>query len=216
MTRATEGELLRRARSGDRAAFDALRMALAAPVRRFARSLVGYTEAEEDILQNAFLALWVNLARIDPVEHLRPFLFRIVRNLCYDELRRRGRFRVVSLDRGSEEDQESGVWLADPRPPPHEAVQRALLVAEVLHAMEGLPELWRQALILHALEDLSYAEVAVAMDTNIGTVKSRIHYARQSLQKRLRPETRAALGLKNGDVDSSQITKEDSHGDHTR
>jgi RNA polymerase sigma-70 factor (ECF subfamily) len=195
VSRETESELLRRAKSGDRAAFDTLRKVLEPPVLRFARNLVGYSETEEDVLQNAFIALWVNLARIDPVERLRPFLFRIVRNLCYDELRRRGRFRAVSLDTGWEEPAEPDHGLRDPRPPPDEEVQRILLIAEVQRAMQRLPELQRQALILHAIEDLPYAEVAVAMDTDIGTVKSRIHYARRNLQRLLRPDTKAALGL---------------------
>ena len=95
---AVEHELFQEARAGDRAAFDRLQKALDTSVRRFVRRLVGQSEAEDDIVQDAFLALYMNLERLDSNEHMRPFLFRVVRNLCYDELRRKGRFEFVLLN----------------------------------------------------------------------------------------------------------------------
>jgi RNA polymerase sigma-70 factor (ECF subfamily) len=197
----TECELFLRARSGDRAAFDDLRALVEPRVRRFVCRLVGTGRndrqgpAAEDIVQDAFLSLFLNLARIDPVENLLPFLFKIVRNRCYDELRRKGRFQVVSLDAGAGEGEASPLELLDGRPQPDEQIFWALALAEVRKAIDRLPELQRQTLILFCEEDLSYPQIAAAMGTDVGTVKSRIHYARRHLRRLLRPDILRSLGV---------------------
>jgi RNA polymerase sigma factor (sigma-70 family) len=63
----------------------------------------------------------------------------------------------------------------------------------VKEAIDRLPEMQRQTLILYSEEQLSYAEIAVAMDTSIGTVKSRLFHAKKLLRQMLRPETLQAL-----------------------
>lgn len=189
-----EAALLRQARSGGRAAFGRLQAALDPVVRRFARRLIGPSDAEDDIVREMFLALYMNLGRLETAERLRPFVFRVVRNLCYTELRRLRRFEVVSLDAAAPE--SAAAWLIDPCPPLDEQVQWGLLYSDVQAAMDRLPELQRQSLILYCEEDLSYEQIAEAMATDIGTVKSRIHYARRNLRRLLPPDTREALGLK--------------------
>ncbi len=195
MSDQAEPELFLRARAGDRAAFDRLQARMEAPVRRFIFRLIGRSDAEDDIVRNVLLALYQNLERIEPAEHLRPFLFRVARNLCCNELRRQGRFQTVSLDAGCDDAESPSAFLEDRRPAPEDVVHWSLLYGEVQKAMERLPELHRQALILYCEEDLSYAQIAEAMATDIGTIKSRIHYARTKLVKLLMPEIRRALGL---------------------
>lgn len=190
-----EHTLLEQARSGDRAAFDRLQTALDAPVRRFTRRLIGQNDAEEDIARGVFLALYMNLERLENPEHLRPFVFRVVRNLCYDEQRRKGRFQVVSLDSSGEDTDAPLHVLRDGAPPPDEVAHWALLYDEVQKAMEHLPEPQRQALILFCEEDLTYAQIAEVMAIDLGTVKSRIHHARKNLVRRLKPGIREALGI---------------------
>ena len=93
-----EHELFEQSRGSNRTAFDRLQETLDASVRRFVRRLVGISESEDDIVQDAFLALYMNLEQVESSEHLRPFLFRVVRNCCYDTLRQQGRFQFVPLD----------------------------------------------------------------------------------------------------------------------
>lgn len=195
MTDGCEQRLFEKARDGNRAAFDLLQQRLQAPVRRFLRRLIGQHTAEEDILRDAFLALYMNLERIPSVESLRPFLFRVLRNLCYSELRRQGRFATISLDTGGKAGDPVLGDLPEHRPSPHDQVQWHLLYGEVQKAMERLPELRRQTLLLYFEEDLTYQQVAEAMATDIGTVKSRLHNARKSLLRLLPPDLRDALGV---------------------
>jgi RNA polymerase sigma-70 factor (ECF subfamily) len=192
----TEEELLQRAKAGERSAFDLLRKKLEGRVRHFVQRLVGQSDSEEDIVQDAFIALYMNLGRIDPPAHLRPFLFRVVRNRCYDELRRKGRFQWVSLDGDGGESEALLSHLADRAPRPDEVVQWHFLLSQVQEAIDRLPELQRQTLILLCEEGLSYAQVAEAMATDIGTVKSRVHYGRKALMRQLGPGIVDALGLR--------------------
>lgn len=194
MLQAAEHDLLIQAQAGDCDAFADLQARLESPVRRFIWRLIGTSDAEDDIVQDVFIALYKNLHRIYPVERLRPYLFRIVRNRCYDELRRLGRFRQVSLD-SDEEPGES--WLAgdaaDGASQPEEVTHWLMLYLDVQKAIDRLPEMQRQTLILYAEEELSYQEIAQVMNTNIGTVKSRLFYAKKALRQLLHTDTMQAL-----------------------
>ncbi len=196
MSRQAEAELLQRARTGDRVAFEELRAVLTAPLKQFVRRLIGPFSPIDEILQETFLALYLNLERVDSVQYLRPFLFRVVRNRCYDELRRQGRFQLVSLDGDPELVDDTIPVVVDQQALPEEMAHWTLLYAEVRQVMDRLPELQRQTLLLYFEADLSYEQIAIAMATNVGTVKSRLHYAKKNLLKLLRPELVQALNIK--------------------
>ncbi len=190
MTDPLEHRLLQQAQDGDPDAFEQLQMRLESSIRRFIRRLIGTQDSEDDIIQSVFIALYYNMRHIDPVENLRPYVFRMVRNRCYDELRRQRRYEIVSLD---DEPRLSFTSASDIDSQPEEAAHWLLLHLEVKEAIDRLPELQRQTLILFAEEDLSYAEIAMVMDTNIGTVKSRLHHAKKTLRRLLRPQTLQVL-----------------------
>jgi RNA polymerase sigma-70 factor, ECF subfamily len=178
------------AQNGDPEAFDRLQQRFEGQIRAFVRRLIGDGEVE-DIVQDVFLALYKNLGKIDPPEKLRPFLYRVARNRAYDELRQWGRYDETGLD-----DDPVMEWVsfqADTSQRPEELAHWLLLHLEVEQAMLRLPEVQRQALILYADQGLSYSEIAEVMDSSIGTVKSRIYYAKKGLRQLLRPEVLQVL-----------------------
>ena len=191
MLQEIDQELLRQVQARDEHAFAELRGQIEPSVRRFVRRLTGGSEAEDDIIQDVFFALFRNLHRIDPIEKLRPYVFGIARRRCYDELRRR-KYDTVSLDEEPEED-ETYLAIASDEVPPDDVTHWLLLQLEVQQAMDRLPELQRQVLIMYSEENLSYQEIAEILDTNVGTVKSRIHYAKRALRGMLRPATLEAI-----------------------
>ena len=199
MTETTEQGLLQLARNGHRDAFAQLQAALEGPARRFVRKLIGPGDAEDDIVQNAFFALYMNLERLDDGEKLRPFLFRVLRNQCYDELRSQGRYQWVSVDSGDDAELEN--LAAETSAQPEERTHWLLLYSQVQEAIQQLPELQRQTLLLYTTADLSYAEIAESMNTSIGTVKSRLFYAKRNLLRLLPPDTLAALNMGNDEGD---------------
>jgi RNA polymerase sigma-70 factor (ECF subfamily) len=187
--------LLGQAQRGDRAAFDALQAALLKPISRFVARLIGPDEAEKDVVREAFLALYLNLDRMDRPDAILPFLYRVARNRSYDILRKQGRFDIVPLDPGPETAGVRSEYLPAHGPTPAESVERIFLWSEVRKAIDRLPEQQRQTLILYAEEDFSYPQIAEAMATDIGTVRSRLYHARRNLMRCLRPDTLQALGL---------------------
>ena len=207
----TEHELLRLAQQGDDEAFEQLHAMLAPGLGRFVRRLIGDGQEAEDVVQDTLLALYLNLNRIEPVEKLRPYVFRIARNRCYDILRRGGRYEEVSIDEDDDDPIKVRVSfeLADERStPPEEVAHWLLLQLEVREVMDSLPELQRQTLMLYAEENLSYAEIAEVMGVSIGTIKSRLFHAKKNLRARLKPETLAViLEELGGDEDESTVEK---------
>jgi len=195
LTDQLEYRLLQQAQDGDADAFEQLQTRLESSIRRFIRRLIGLSDAEDDIVQNVFISLYYNIQRIDPVENLRPYLFRMVRNRCYDELRSQRRYETLSLDDESDGARLSFTTASDINSQPEEVAHWLLLHLEVKEAIDRLPELQRQTLILFSEEELSYAEIALVMETNIGTVKSRLHHAKKSLRRLLRPQTLQILEI---------------------
>lgn len=192
MTEQAEHQLLRRAQAGDYDAFEQLHALLEPPVKRFVSRLIGPVPEADDITQDTFIALYTHLCAVNPAETLRPYVFRIARNRCYDVLRRRGRYEHVSLDDEPMEVRVSfqHTALSDA---PEDVTHWLLLRLEVQEAIDRLPELQRETLILYCEEELSYAEIAAVMNVSIGTVKSRLFHARSGLRGLLRPETLRAI-----------------------
>lgn len=213
-TQALEHQLLRQAQQADDpgAAYDAfeqLHALLEPKIRRFVQRLIGMGDVVDDVVQLTFIALYRNLARVDPVETLRPYLFRIARNRCYDELRSQGRYEDVTLE--DEAEYRVMVSFTPQEAEPEDAAHWLLLHLEVRRAIDALPELQRQTLILFSEENLSYEEIALAMDASLGTVKSRLFHARKTLRRLLSPQVlqavESALGVADGESESSNSGK---------
>lgn len=194
MSNLNDHELFRCVRDDDDAqAFATLYDRLEPQIRRYARRLVG--RDCDDIVQESFVALYQYRANVDPVERLRPYLFRITRNLCYDRLRGLQRADVVSLD---EDDSVTGrplvFDLKDERATaPDDAAHWLLVKLMVDEAIDQLPDAQREALLLYSEEGMSYAEIAVVTEASIGTVKSRIYHAKQTLRRLVHPEVLLAI-----------------------
>jgi RNA polymerase sigma-70 factor (ECF subfamily) len=201
-----EVTLLLQAQDGNAEAYGDLQVLLEADVRRFVRRIIQHTETEDDIVQEVFIKFYLNLHKINPPESLRPYLFRIARNCCYDDLRRLHRAEDESLD---EEPVEMRVSFtsAHQQPKPDDLTHWMLLGMEVRVAIDMLPEAQRQALILFSEEGLSYAEIAEVMEINIGTVKSRLHHAKKTLRAMMRPETVTLLDEEFGNTPTTAISK---------
>lgn len=188
MTEPTEQALLIEAQQGDINAYEDLQLMLQPAIHRFVQRMLNNPMLVEDIVQEVFIKFYQNLTNIDPPEKMRPYLYRIARNRCYDELRRMGRYESVSLD---EEPVELHVSFtqAHTQPKPDDVTYWLLLSIEVREAIDQLPESQRRALILYSEEGLSYAEIAEIEEVSLGTVKSRIYYAKKNLRQFLNPDT---------------------------
>jgi len=179
-----EDSVLQRARRGDKTAFDTIQATYTTMAERFVWRLVGQAASLDDVVQNAFLALYLNIERIENISHLRGFLFRVLRNQCYDALRKQGRYQKVAID----EVNPLTLSQHNLRSAPEDNTHWLLLYDRVQKAIDQLPENQRQTLVMYFQFELSYAEIAEATNVSIGTVKSRIFNARKQLTRLLPPE----------------------------
>jgi RNA polymerase sigma-70 factor (ECF subfamily) len=177
----SDSELVGQMATGDREAFAALFRRHQATVYRFSRQMLGSREAAEDITQDVFIALGRTVHRFDPaMGSLTTYLYGIARNLILQRHRRR-RWRQVDIE---SLDDETGV-LATTFDPTEELTleQRRL---QLRAAILSLPVHYREVIVLHELNGLSYEESARIAGCPIGTIRSRLSRARELLIERCR------------------------------
>ena len=145
--------------------FHALYESYAPHVRRFALFLCGNEALADDITSDTFVRAWTAPGAIRQ-ETVKAYLFTIARNLYHDSLRHARRHTV--LDKAMPDGQISA---------PEQAEIRSEL-RFVLAAMQELPEADRAALLMRAQEEMSYEEIAHALDLSLSAVKVKIHRAR--------------------------------------
>ena len=176
----TDERLLTRASRGDEAAFLRLYERHRDAVFRFAYRLLGSTAQADDITHDCFLSLLRQPQRFDGSRAtLRTYLLAAARNLSSKHFRDAG--GEVAVEDLTEELRT---------PASAEPLRRLLdeeLSSEVRRAVESLPPLQREALILFEYEEMSLAEVALIVGADVGTVKARLHRARQRLKQILAP-----------------------------
>ena len=173
----TETRLIEQAQNGDRNAFGEL-------VRRHYQGVVlvvtrmcGDAGLAEDAAQEAFIRAWVNLPSYQPRGSLRNWLYRIAVNAALDVLRRKPEETL--------EDEEA-LMVPDQAPGPETALIEKERAALLQQAMQSLPEAARSVIVLREYGNLSYQEIAGALDVPVGTVMSRLNYARNRLREILK------------------------------
>ena len=140
----------------------------AADVRRFALYLTGDVALADDITSETFLRAWSSVGRIREAT-VKAYLFTIVRNLYLLEIRRSSRhveLQNALPSRGNE---------------PERRIDQQAAVATVFRALRSLPEVDRAALLMRAQNDMSYEEIAQALQLSLSNVKVKIHRARLKL-----------------------------------
>ncbi len=173
----TDGNLLQAAASGDEAAFRLLYERHRAAVFRFAYRLLQSIELAEEITHDCFLSLIKKPTRFDASRaSLKTYLCAAARNQAIKHLQ-----RAMTFDELSQELPGSESWN------PLKQVIGAELSAIVRTAVAALPPLQREAVILFEYEDLSLAEIALIVNADVGTVKSRLQRGREKLRQLLAP-----------------------------
>lgn len=173
--------------AGDLEAFNQIVLEYQSMVYNQAYRVIGEPDAASDATQEAFISAYQKLHTYRGGS-FKSWLLRIVSNACYDEFRRRKRQPVVPLtpenDQG--EDLESVSWLEDPAENPEEFAQRKELSDAIQTCLDRLEVDFRTVVVLVDIQGMDYASAAEAMDSPLGTVKSRLARARQGLQDCLR------------------------------
>jgi RNA polymerase sigma-70 factor (ECF subfamily) len=183
---ADDRTLVRRCLAGDELAYRELVERYQGPVYSVALRMLGRVEDAEDVVQETFVRMFRALDRYDPARPLRARLLTIASRLAIDHWRRRGSRPIPLVTRepgsaGEERERE----IADPGLGPEELAMRSDEERRADPLIHSLPPHYRVVVVMRHLQDMSYEEIAAALQLPLGTVKARIHRARALLKERL-------------------------------
>ncbi len=188
MTTPDEIKLICQAKQGDFDAFESLYEMHKTSIYRTALAITRDRSMAEEILQETFLRAFKHINKVYEDVSLSPWLYRVAVNLAYDLTAKRSRgLKVLNTLKG---------WLtASPLSLPEQRVEERELQELVYEAINKLAFKQRTTLVLFYLQGIPLQEIAEIMDCPVGTVKSRLHYARINLRKELLADERLPGGL---------------------
>jgi RNA polymerase sigma factor (sigma-70 family) len=166
-----DAKLIAMARSGNAGAFETIVDRYQGRLLGFCRQMLGSTEDAEDVLQEVFVNAYRAMLGDEREINLRPWLYRIARNRCLNQLRKPTADAQESMDMVPAVEASSTA----------ERVHNREEFRQLLCDVKKLPETQRSALLLREMDALSYEEIAAAMDTTVPSVKSLLVRARISL-----------------------------------
>lgn len=181
----SDEQLLNMYTRGELEAMEVLLERYKRPVFTFVLRLVGDRARAEDLLQETFLRLVEHAHTFEGNAKLKTWLFRIARNQCIDEGRRRAHRKHPSLDAPSGGDADGPTLHERLAASDHGAERRAVgkeLKVRISKAIEALPEEQREVFLLRQVQNLAFKEIAEITGVPENTVKSRMRYALERLQ----------------------------------
>jgi RNA polymerase sigma-70 factor (ECF subfamily) len=170
---------VQRARRGDRDALELLLRGHYDRIHAVCRRITGNPADAADAAQNALIAVTRGLAAFDDRSRFSSWVYRIAVNCSIDEIRRRSRARVISLDELSGVEAAGASAGADP--------EAAATRVDVDAALRRLPLEFRAPVVLRDMCGLDYAEIAEVLQVPAGTVRSRIARGRAALVRLIEP-----------------------------
>jgi RNA polymerase sigma-70 factor (ECF subfamily) len=175
------------------------------PFQRVCVRMLGNEHLGADLAQETFIRVFAKRSEYRPDAKFSTWAWRIALNLCYDELRRRGRRSESSLDAPGAETAALLETVAGSELAPDLALAAREESAVIRDAIMRLPEIYRTVLLLRHYEDLKFREIADVLGIPEGTVKSRMAEALTQIGRLLRPAARPQPSNRNQNRKESLI-----------
>lgn len=175
-----------KALEGDQRAYQQLTEKYRRPLEFHVTKMVKETEQVEDLVQEAFIKAFKNLESYNSSYAFSTWLYRITTNHTIDYLRKK-KLKTTSIDKPIKtREGEMSFELPDEQAETDRAIIRKQRKKIITHAINNLPEKYRQVIEMRHIEELSYQEIADQLDLPLGTVKAHIFRAREMLYKALK------------------------------
>jgi RNA polymerase sigma-70 factor (ECF subfamily) len=179
--------LIKKSQSGDVESFELLISSYDKRAYNIAYRIMGNEEDAKDMAQEALLRVFKSLKDFKGQAAFSTWLYRIVTNVCLDELRRRKNEKYVSIDSTIHTDSgELHMELCSDKETPENIYERVEQRELIKNAIKEMSEDYRSVIILRDIQGFSYEEISVILDCSLGTVKSRINRARTMLRDKLK------------------------------
>lgn len=186
----TDNSLIRDFIAGNDAAFAQLVGKYKDAITNYINMIIGNYDTSVDLCQETFLRVYRNIGRYSNMYQFSTWIYRIATNLAIDELRyrkRRGRvfYKNVLGKRKSDAFEATELEIADVRSGPRDEILRKESGRILEDAIRSLPQKYRTAFIMREVQELPYETIATVLKCSAGTIKSRLHRARELLQRKL-------------------------------
>jgi RNA polymerase sigma-70 factor (ECF subfamily) len=186
----TDNSLVREFISGSDVAFTQLVTRYKDALTNYLNMMVGDYDTAVDLCQETYLRVYRNIRRYSNLYQFSTWIYRIATNLAIDEMRyrkRRGRvfYRNVWGSRQSTHRESLEFEITDVRRGPRDEMLRKESSQVLGDAIRSLPEKYRTAFIMKEIQELPYEVIARVLNCSAGTIKSRLHRARELLQRKL-------------------------------
>jgi len=186
----TDNSLVREFISGNDSAFAQLVSRYKDSITNYLNMMIGDYDMAVDLCQETFLRVYRNIHRYSNVYQFSTWIYRIATNLAIDEIRYRKRhgqvfYKNVWGNRQSTEKDVPEFEITDVRRGPRDEMLRKESSRVLGDAIRSLPEKYRTAFIMKEVQELPYEDIAKALSCSAGTIKSRLHRARELLQRKL-------------------------------
>jgi RNA polymerase sigma-70 factor, ECF subfamily len=179
--------LVKKSQSGDVESFELLINAYDKRAYNIAYRVMGNEENAKDMAQEALLRVFRSIKDFKGQSSFSTWLYRVVTNVCLDELRRRKNEKYVSMDSTIQTDSgELHMELCSDKETPESVYERVEQRELITKAINELNEDYKSVIVLRDIQGFSYEEISNMLDCSLGTVKSRINRARNMLRERLK------------------------------
>ena len=180
-----EKQLIEQAGKGNEEAFSQLVLQYEKQIYNLTLRMTGDRDTAFDLTQETFLKAWRAISLFQFDSKFSTWLCRIASNTCIDFLRKQKKRQTISLTAVDEDNEAYEIAVSDSSLDPARIAEAAQDREIVFQALQSLPADYRIALSLRAIEDMSYDQIAEALNLSPGTVKSRISRARERIRKLL-------------------------------
>ncbi len=167
-------------------AFDILVERYQNPLMNYIFRFTGNSEDAADLLQDTFIRVYRKKHLYKTIARFSTWVYTIAGNLAKSELRKGHRKYLTPIERKRNDEEEYAIPLPDGDPLPDRSADSSIVYDRIQAALLQLPDVFREAVILRDVQELSYEEIAEIVDMPIGTVKSRISRGRLQLQELLK------------------------------
>ncbi|WP_166246155.1 RNA polymerase sigma factor SigW [Paenibacillus turpanensis] len=178
-----ETRLAKLAREGNRRAFADLVELYKDKMFHLGLRMLSNRQEAEDIVQETFLRVYMNLDRYDENQKFSTWIYRIATNLCIDRLRKRKASYSLDAEISDGEGQDFYSMLRSEDPTPEDVLLLSETKQKIHNAIRELPEKYKSVVILRYLHDLSLQEIGDVLNMPVTTVKTRVHRGREYLRK---------------------------------
>lgn len=187
--------LVKKSQTGDVESFELLISSYDKKAYNIAYRVMGNEEDAKDMAQEALLRVFRSIKDFKGQSSFSTWLYRIVTNVCLDELRRRKNDKHISIDSTIQtENGEMHMELCSDKETPESVYERVEQRELIKKAIQELNDEYRSVIVLRDIQGFSYDEISTMLECSLGTVKSRINRARSMLREKLKSSMELSRG----------------------